>query len=81
MTTDHEQVRAALERLSNDEAEELLALVRQIEWRRSDSASLRRLAADPSFNVPVPKDRAFQRIKPLVAAGRAASEILVEDRR
>ncbi|MGE0540291.1 MAG: hypothetical protein AB7R89_08920 [Dehalococcoidia bacterium] len=81
MTTAREHVRDALDRLSDEEAREVLALVQEIERRRDNSAILERLAADRTFRVPIAGHTTFRRIEPIDAAGRAASELLVEDRR
>lgn len=81
MTTARDHVREALDRLNDEEAGEVLALVQEIERRRESSAILERLAADRSFRVPSGGQRLFRRIEPIDAAGRAASELLVEDRR
>ncbi len=81
MTPVKELVREALERLSDDEANEILRYVREIEDRRSAAATLRRLAQSPSLSVPLSDPPTFESFEPILATGRPASEILIEDRR
>ncbi len=81
MTQAKELVREALERLSDDEAEELLAHIREIERQRERAAILNRLAGDPTFNLPTPDARPFRRFEPVPVKGQPASELLIEERR
>ncbi len=81
MTQAKELVREALERLSDDEAEELLAHIREIERQRERVAILNRLAGDPTFSLPAPDGRPFRRFEPVPVKGRPASELLIEERR
>lgn len=81
MASTRELVREALDRLSDEEAGEVLNFVREIEGRRGTSTILQRLATEPAFRLPAAEHPPFKRVEPIVAAGRAASEILTEDRR
>lgn len=72
---------AALDRLTDDEVGEILTLLHEIEVRRGDDATLRRLANDSTFRVPPPSRRDFRPFKPISALGRPASATLIEDRR
>lgn len=81
MRTPRADILAALDRMSDDELTELLALAQRIEQRRTAPPLLERLAADPSFRIPQPEHRTFARFTPIDATGLPASEILVRDRR
>jgi hypothetical protein len=81
MSSTREQIREALDRLSDEEARELLSFVREIERPRDGAAVLERLADDPSFRLPVAGQPTFDRFESIIAPGRAASEMLTEDRR
>ena len=81
MTQAKELVREALERLSDDEAEQVLARIREIERHRDRTPIFERLAGDPTFRVPAPTARPFRPFEPVPTTGRPASELLSEDRR
>jgi hypothetical protein len=81
MTQAKELVREALERLSDGEAEEILAHVREIEQQRDRAAIRERLAGDPTFRAPAPGARPFHPFEPVPVTGKPASEMLIEDRR
>jgi hypothetical protein len=81
MTQAKDLVREALERLSDDEAEQILALVKEIEQRRERAAILDRLAGDPTFRLPAPDAGPFRRFEPVPVKGRPMSEVLIEERR
>ena len=81
MTQAKELVREALERLSDEEAIELLGYARQLEEQRSRSALMKKLAQHPSISVPSSDQPSFRPFEPIQATGRPASEILIEDRR
>jgi hypothetical protein len=81
MASTREQVREALEQMSDDEAPELLALIRTIEHRRNNARVFDKLRGDPTFRVPAPDAPPFRHFEPIKASGKPASEMLVEDRR
>jgi hypothetical protein len=81
MVTAKDEVREALERLTDDEAAEMLALVRKIERRRERERIFEQLRGIPTFRVPDPGAPDFRRVVPIDAPGKPASEMLIEDRR
>jgi hypothetical protein len=81
MVTAKDEVREALERLTDEEAAEMLALIRTIERRREKERLYRHLAQYSTFRVPDSADREFRRVEPAPVTGRPASELLIEDRR
>lgn len=81
MPSTRDQVREVLDRLTDDEANEILLLLRQIEQRRRNRASMPQLAGDPSIRIPHPEVSGFRPVTPILALGRRASAILIEDRR
>ena len=70
-----------IERMSDAEARQLLEFAQHLRHRRDDSLTLKRLAADPTFNVPESRARGFQVVAPIDGKGIAASKLLVDDRR
>ena len=81
MKSARDYLREALEHLSDDDAQRLLALIREIDGGRTASSPLDRLAADPALQVPTQAEQAFRRIQPTYVGRRPASEALIEDRR
>ncbi len=81
MASTREQVREALEQMSEVEAAELLALVRRIEGRRERERIFDKLRGDPTFRVPPPGAPDFRHFDPIEITGKPASEMLIEDRR
>jgi hypothetical protein len=81
MTQAKDLVREALERLSDEEAEEILAHVREIEQQSERAAIFERLAGNPTFRLPAPAAGPFRRFEPVPVTGKPASEFLIEDRR
>jgi hypothetical protein len=74
-----ELLHEAVDLLSEEEAKQLLELIREFQQRNGISLTLRRLAKDPMFKVPTGKIE-FDDIEPIRAEGRPASEILSQDR-
>jgi len=81
MATIREKLRDEVERLTEQEAEEALRIIRSLYHRRDLAPILRRLAGDPTFIVPENIGRPFHKVTPAKGTGRPASELLVEDRR
>jgi hypothetical protein len=81
MTQAKDLVREALERLSEEEAVELLRYARHLEEQRDRSAIMKKLTQHPSISVPLSDRPSFRPFEPIQASGRPASEILIEDRR
>lgn len=75
-----ELLHETIDLINEDEANELLDVVREFQQRNGISLTLRRLAKDPMFKVPSGKIE-LDDIEPIRAEGRPASEILSEDRR
>jgi hypothetical protein len=67
--------------LSEDEAKQLLELIREFQQRNGISLTLRRPAKDPMFKVPANPFEPFDRVEPAPIEGQPASELLIEDRR
>ncbi len=76
-----ELLHEAVDLLSEDEAKQLLELMREFQQRNGISLTLRRLAKDPMFKVPANPFEPFDMVEPAPVEGRPASELLIEDRR
>ncbi len=66
--------------LNEDEANQLLELIKEFQQKKGISLTLRRLAKDPMFKVPSGEIE-FHDVEPIRAEGRSGSEMLSEDRR
>jgi len=77
-----ESLYSVIEVLSDDEARRVLELIRQLRKKeRGVSRTMKRLAVEPSFEMPAKAYRPFRSVEPARGTGIAASRLLVEDRR
>jgi len=76
-----ESLRSTVELISDEEALRVLTFIEQIRKHPVRSATLKRLAGDPTFKVPPRKAGAFARVDPVEGKGAPASHMLLEDRR
>ncbi len=82
MSAVKESLRSTIEVLSDEEARQVLELIRQLQGKESNvSQTLEHLARDPSFEIPSRAHRFFRSIEPVRGKGIAASRLLAEDRR
>jgi hypothetical protein len=89
MATAKESLRDRVDRLSEEEAREVLDLIetKESEPGRSPSTKLTRetirarLAGHPGFRVPPENAPPFRRVQPIDCPGVPASELLIADRR
>jgi hypothetical protein len=81
MGTAKEQLREALDRLTEDEAAEMLARVQEIERRRNHASVFEKLRGDPGFRLPDPDALPFRHFEPITVEGKPLSEMIIEDRR
>jgi hypothetical protein len=75
-----ELLHEVIDLLNEEEANQLLEMIREFQQKHGISITLRRLAKDPMFKVPTGKIE-FDDIEPIRVEGRPASELLSEDRR
>ena len=71
----------AIERLSEEEALQILAFIQRLRQKEECSQTLKRLASDPTFQVPSEDLGGFCKVVALPGQGIPASRRLVEDRR
>ncbi|HAZ32018.1 MAG TPA: hypothetical protein DCY61_04930 [Dehalococcoidia bacterium] len=81
MTSVKESLRSTIEVLSDEEARQILEFIQRLRTTSDVSATLRRLAIDPSFEVPSEGFGDFSIVEPIRGKGIPASRLLVEDRR
>jgi hypothetical protein len=89
MATAKESLRDKVDRLSEEEAREVLDLIatKESEPARSPRTKLTRegirarLAGHPGFRVPPEDAPPFRRVQPINCPGVPASELLITDRR
>jgi 16S rRNA C967 or C1407 C5-methylase (RsmB/RsmF family) len=89
MATAKESLRDKVDRLSEEEASEVLELMAAKEpgWAHSPGKKLTRedirarLAGRPGFRVPPEDARPFRRVRPIDCPGVPASDLLIADRR
>jgi hypothetical protein len=89
MATAKESLRDKIDRLSEEEAREVLGLIAAKEPERAGSpgnkltreAIRARLAGRPGFRVPAEDAPRFRRVRPIDCPGVPASELLIADRR
>ncbi len=75
-----ESLRSALDRLTDEEARQILDFIQRVQKRNGASGTLTRLASDPAFRFPVAGFRSFGRIRPISGKGIAATKLLAQDR-
>ena len=76
-----ESLHNTIELLSDEEARQLLEFVQRLQSKGVISLTLRRLAGDPAFRIPLEESGAFRVVEPIQGKGVAASTLLVEERR
>lgn len=76
-----ESLRTALDRLTDEDARQILDLVRRLQARKGVSRTFSRIAGDPVFKMPTAEFTAFSNVQPVPGIGLAASKLLVQDRR
>ena len=81
MNSVKELLQHMIERMSDAEAHQLLEFAQHLRHRRDDSLTLKRLATDAAFQVPGSGAQDFHIVAPIHGKGRAASRLLVDDRR
>jgi hydrogenase maturation factor len=82
MSAIKQSLHSTIESLSEEEARRVLELIQQLRAKeRGISQTIKRLSADPSFEIPPKVHRAFHPVEPVRGKGTAASKLLVEDRR
>jgi hypothetical protein len=89
MATAKESLRDKVDRLSEEEASEVLELIAAKEPGSAHSAGKKltrediraRLAGRPGFRMPPEDARPFRRVRPIECPGVPASELLTADRR
>ena len=81
MSSIKESLHDTIELLSDKEARQLLEFAQCLRKKTASSPTLKRLAGDPAFKVPLEGIRAFQVVVPAQGKGIAASKLLVEERR
>ncbi|MBF0558061.1 MAG: hypothetical protein HQL08_04715 [Nitrospirae bacterium] len=78
-------VKAALhtkiESLSEQEARQVMKIVRVLKGKKEASLTLKTLAVDPAFKMPSKRSEPFRAIRPTQGKGIPASELLAKDRR
>ena len=81
MSSIKELLHNTIEQLSDEETRQLLEFAQCLRRKDSFSLSLKRLADDPAFEVPLEASGAFRVVEPIQGKGIAASKLLVEERR
>ena len=81
MSTVKESLWRTIETLSEEEAAEVLRLIRDLRDKSECMSVLRRLAQDPAFTVPQGIVGGFRPIMPVQGKGTPASSLLIQDRR
>jgi hypothetical protein len=76
-----ESLRHMIERMSDEEARQMLEFAHHLQQGRAISLTLKRLATDPTFKMPESEVGAFRVVEPIHGKGIAASRLLVDDRR
>jgi hypothetical protein len=76
-----ESLHNTIELLNDEEARQLLEFARRLQKKNGISLTLRRLASDPAFRIPLEESGAFRVVEPVQGKGVAASRLLVEYRR
>lgn len=72
---------STIERLSDEEARQLLEFAQRLQKKNDIPLVLRHLARDPNFSIPSEVPGNFRIVEPILGKGVAASRLLVEDRR
>lgn len=83
MNSLRESLHHTVDLLTEEEAGEVMDLIRNIRSRarESESATLRRLAGDPAFKLPADGFKPFGPVEPAAGQGQTAADLLIEDRR
>ena len=81
MNSVKESLRHMIERMSDEEARQMLEFAHRLQQRCGVSFTLKRLATDPVFKMPGSDVGAFHAVEPMYGKGIAASRLLVDDRR
>ncbi len=81
MSSAKESLRNTIELLSEKEARQIMQLARIVKDKKEGSITMRHLAIDGTFTVPLKRPKSFRIVQPIKGRGCAASKLLVEDRR
>ena len=81
MSSIKESLHDTIDLLSDEEARQLLEFAQCLRKKTASLPTLKRLAGDSAFKVPLEGIRASQVVVPAQGKGIAASKLLVEERR
>lgn len=81
MNSVKESLQHMIERMSDEEARQMLGFAYHLQQRRGVSLTLKRLVIDPVFKMPGSGVGAFHVVEPIHGKGIAASRLLADDRR
>ncbi len=74
-------LRTTIESLSEQEARQIMEIVRALKSKKEASLTLKRLAVDSAFKISSKQSKPFRAIQPIQGKGIPASKLLIEDRR
>lgn len=81
MSTVKESLYHTIEELSNEEINKVLVFARDLHQKQERARLVTHLSHDETFTVPAADAIDFQSVQPISGKGKAASKLLVEDRR
>ena len=81
MPTVKTSLHSTIESLSDKEARQIMRLVELLKEKKRGSLTLRQLAIDMAFKIPLEKARPFRIVQPIHGKGVPASRLLIGDRR
>jgi hypothetical protein len=81
MSAVKEQLIKTIRRMSDDEAQWVLNVTKQVHSPLRDSKTWQRLSADPGIILPDPDQDRLPKVKPVRSRGIKASELLIQDRK